>query len=224
MELKNLPTYRLQLSNELRDVGYNKAHDPLLDEIREFGFLSPTIVSPIAGSDRFEILAQEETWFAAQDLQIHEIPVTIVYPKNIEEKYKYVRLDSPENPIAKAERYNDWLNSAPGRNKTKLAKIENCTRSNISHQIRLLSLEEPIRILLEEFKITTAHGKELLNHPAGQGPRCTTFRATCLVGIQIKKTLWSENQSRDTNTKTSAKIGKRRGHAPTRRKTKGFNR
>jgi len=169
MNLKTLPIHKLKLSNELKTAGYKKANSSLIEEIREFGFLSPVVACPVPQSDQFEILAQEESWFGAQQLGIHDIPVNVVNAKNNLTKLKYVNIDNPENPIAKAERFEQWLCFEKGRKKQDLAGLENCTPSNISHQLRLLTLEPSIQDLLTNFQISAGHGKELLKHPAGQG-------------------------------------------------------
>jgi len=227
MDVRNVPIHRLRLSQEVKTRGYQRPDAQALSAYQELGPLYPCIVTRVHSSptshssqrsihlrnvDEFEILAQEEVWFAAQSLGIDKIPVLEIDASDDQQREQFFGAPSDDNPIAKAEHYHRWLNetdlylqdpedsektaphqknkkhatqstrqrkkaSTKKRTITALAKLEGCTRSNISHQLRLLTLEIPIQHLLRANLLTTAHGKELLKHKPEEGRVLMAVRA-----------------------------------------------
>lgn len=169
MQIQNTPVHHLQLSSELKASGYSRPNAAELLKFEFFGPVMPIVAVRLLKSEKFEILANEQYWFAAQELGIHEVPVLEVFPENYTQRKSFLFDNQEEDPITRALRYEQWLSYDRNRTKTQLSTIEGCTRSNISHRIRLLILENPIQDLIREHRLSTAHGKELLKMKAGQG-------------------------------------------------------
>ena len=161
METQSLPIERLRLSDLLRKQGYKRPTRAQIALFEDIGPMQPAIVER-AADGVYEILCQERIWFVAQELQVPKIPVLAVEPSDDKQRLEIVRGSRDEDPITKAERYEKWLQSEPGRNKSKLAALEGCTRSNISHQVRLLSLDPTVREWVRSRRLSLTHGKVLL--------------------------------------------------------------
>ncbi len=171
MEIQERPIHHLILSSELKARGIRRPDAASLDTFSTLGPVAPCVVTRDSDNNRFEILANEEIWFAAQAVGVHSIPVVEVFPATADERQRYVDhgITDTTDPITEAERYHNWLTEKPRRRKAQLARLEGCTRSHISHQIRLLSLEQPIKEWIRGGELSSGHGKELLKLPDGAG-------------------------------------------------------
>lgn len=137
--------------------------DDLTASIREKGILQPLIVRPINDSD-FEIVAGERRWRAAQLAQLHEIPVLVrdfddveVLEVAIIENIQRADL----NAIEEAAGYRQLMENF-GHTQEKLAEALGKSRSHIANLMRLLSLPEDVRILVQDGKISAGHARALI--------------------------------------------------------------
>jgi ParB family chromosome partitioning protein len=137
--------------------------DDLTASIKEKGVLQPLIVRP-KGKDRYEIVAGERRWRAAQQAQLHELPVLVrdfddveVLEVAIIENIQRADL----NPVEEAAGYRQLMDSF-GHTQEKLAEALGKSRSHIANLMRLLTLPEDVRVLLQEGKLTTGHARALI--------------------------------------------------------------
>ena len=190
MRIQYQPIHLLALSEELRLCGYTRPNAAYLVRFIEFGPTEPVLVRASAGdAGRYDILGNEKVWFAAQQAQLHEVPILEVM--NLDKKapgVDFFAAVETDDPISEAERYQSWLTNHPSSNKADLARLEGCTRTSISHRIRLLGLEPEIQTLIREYRLSTSHGLMLLKQKPGQG--------RVLLGIQCAQPAWSVSRLR----------------------------
>ena len=138
----------------------------LADSISRNGILQPIIVRQINNQeDKFQIIAGERRWRAAQLAKLDKIPVTI---KNIDDT-QLLELAIIENiqrenlnPIEEAEAYNKLIQDH-SVTQDKISQEVGKSRSHIANTLRLLNLPEEVKNLLVEGKISAGHGRALLN-------------------------------------------------------------
>lgn len=137
----------------------------LVDSIRANGILQPILVRRITDQpDRFEIIAGERRWRAAQAAKLHEVPVII---KDLSDgdalEIALVENLQRQNltPLEEAEAYRRLMEEF-SHTQEDLARALGKSRSHIANTLRLLGLPEPVRTLLDEGKLTAGHGRALL--------------------------------------------------------------
>ncbi len=150
--------------NQPRKLFENQDLEELANSIRETGIIQPIIVRE--KKDRFEIVAGERRWRAAQLANVHDIPV-IIKELTDEEVVKISIIENVQrvdlNPIEEASSFNQLIrdyNYTQEKISTSLGK----SRSYIANSLRLLSLPEKVLSLLREGKLTSGHGRALIGY------------------------------------------------------------
>ncbi|WP_306005797.1 ParB/RepB/Spo0J family partition protein [Aquicoccus porphyridii] len=147
-----------------RNFDSDKLRD-LAESIREKGIIQPLIVRPDpADTDRFQIVAGERRWRAAQIAQLHEVPVIIrefddteVLEVAIIENIQRADL----NPVEEAAGYRQLIERF-GHTQDQLAKALGKSRSHIANQMRLLSLPQDVIDFLEKDRLSAGHARALI--------------------------------------------------------------
>jgi len=142
--------------------------DDLTNSIRTKGVLQPLIVRPDPqAADRFEIVAGERRWRAAQAAQLHEIPVLVrdfsdteVLEVAIIENIQRADL----NPIEEAAGYRQLMFKF-GHTQEKLAEALGKSRSHIANLMRLLNLPDSVQMLVSDGKLSAGHARALITAP-----------------------------------------------------------
>jgi len=140
----------------------------LAASIRERGILQPLIVRPDpAAPGRYQIVAGERRWRAAQAAQLHEVPVVIrelddaaVLELAIIENVQRADL----GPLEEAQGYAQLIERF-SYTQEALARIVGKSRSHLANMLRLLALPEPVRALLEDGRLTAGHARALIGAP-----------------------------------------------------------
>jgi len=135
----------------------------LANSIAEKGVIQPLIVRPRDG-DRFEIVAGERRWRAAQMAQLHEVPVIIrdftdteVLEVAIIENIQRADL----NPVEEAMGYRQLMDRF-GHTQEKLATALGKSRSHIANLLRLLNLPDQVLDMLRAGDISAGHARALV--------------------------------------------------------------
>lgn len=146
-----------------RDFSPESLED-LAASIRQKGVIQPLIVRPIATSDRFEIVAGERRWRAAQLAQLHELPVLIrdfddteVLEVAIIENIQRADLNAIEEAMGFRQ-----LMERFGHTQEKLAEALSKSRSHIANLLRLLQLPEDVQGFLREGRLSAGHARALI--------------------------------------------------------------
>lgn len=136
----------------------------LAESIREHGVLTPLLVSPI-GKGRYRIIAGERRWRASRIAGIKKLPI-IVKDVSAQEIMEIALIENLQredlNIIEEAKGYKR-LSDEFGMTQEQMAKRVGKSRPVVANALRLLTLPEDVISLLEEGKLSLAHGKSLLS-------------------------------------------------------------
>ena len=134
----------------------------LAESIRARGLIQPIVVRP--HGHRYQIVAGERRWRAAQKARLHEVPV-IVRDFSDSETLEVALLENIQrqdlNAIEEAEAYKR-LTDEYGHTQEALGKIVNKSRSHIANLLRLLDLPESVRALVVTGELTMGHARALV--------------------------------------------------------------
>ena len=137
----------------------------LAESIKKNGIIQPIAVRPSkADTGKFEIVAGERRWLAAQKAGLHEIPVTILDLNDVESLevaiVENIQRDDL-NPIEEAKGYKR-LNDEFKYDHESISKLMSKSRSHISNTLRLLTLPSDVIAMLEEGSLTSGQARPLI--------------------------------------------------------------
>lgn len=148
----------------------------LAQSIREHGVVQPVVVRPSPQqSDRFEIIAGERRWRAAQRAGLAEIPV-IVRDVNDRTALELAIIENVQradlNPVEEALGYQQLIDDH-GYSQADLGQVIGKSRSHVANTLRLLKLPEVIRDMLVDGALSAGHARTLVTaqDPAGLAKR-----------------------------------------------------
>jgi ParB family chromosome partitioning protein len=143
------------------------ALDELTASIQMHGLLEPLVVRRLPGEDRFEIVAGERRWRAAQRAGLHELPVH-VREVNEQSAFELALVENVQredlNPIEFAEALGRLI-ADYSYTQDSLASLLNRDRSTLANALRLLKLPEKVRQLVISGQLTEGHARALLGAP-----------------------------------------------------------
>jgi ParB family transcriptional regulator, chromosome partitioning protein len=139
--------------------------DELTDSIREKGVVQPILVRPWPGEpDRFEIIAGERRWRAAQRAGLHEVPV-IVREVDEREALELAIIENVQrtdlNPLEEAQGYTQLIDQF-GYSQHELGEVIGKSRSHVANTLRLMKLPQRVRDLLARGELTAGHARALI--------------------------------------------------------------
>jgi len=133
--------------------------------IKENGIIQPIAVRPNKYQPgRYEIVAGERRWLAAQKAGLHEVPVVILDvddQKSLEIAIVENVQRQDLNPIEEAKGYQKLIKEF-GYDHEKISKFMSKSRSHISNTLRLLTLPQDVIALIEEGLITAGQARPLI--------------------------------------------------------------
>lgn len=140
----------------------------LSDSIKQHGVIQPIVVRPVKGSaDRYEIIAGERRWRAAQRAGLHEVPIVPVDVSDalaleiaIVENVQREDL----NPLEEAQGYQA-LAAEFKRSQEEIAKIVGKSRSHVANMMRLIKLPDYVKALIASGELTAGHARALIGLP-----------------------------------------------------------
>ena len=139
--------------------------EELANSIRKNGIIQPIAVRPDKSNlGKYEIVAGERRWLAAQRAGLHEIPVTILDLSDVESLevaiVENIQRDDL-NPIEEAKGYKR-LNEEFKYDHESISKLMSKSRSHISNTLRLLTLPSDVVAMLEEGTLTSGQARPLI--------------------------------------------------------------
>ena len=137
----------------------------LSNSIRERGVIQPIIVrNSEEENGKYEIVAGERRWQAAQNAGLHEVPVVIIKADNLK-SLEFAIVENVQrkdlNPIEEAEGYQRLIDEF-GYDQEKVSKFIGKSRGHVANCLRLLSLPKSVIQLIMDEKITQGHAKILV--------------------------------------------------------------
>ena len=139
--------------------------EELVNSIKKNGVIQPIAVRPNKiENGKYEIVAGERRWMAAQRAGLHEIPVSILDLTDVETLevaiVENIQRDDL-NPIEEARGYKR-LNEEFNYDHESISKLMSKSRSHISNTLRLLALPEDVIAMLEEGSLTSGQARPLI--------------------------------------------------------------
>ena len=137
----------------------------LTNSIKERGILQPIIVRK-SNDDRskFEIIAGERRWLAAQRAGLHNVPVVITEADDLK-SLEFAIVENVQrhdlNPLEEAQGYKRLIEEF-SYDQEKVSKFIGKSRSHITNSLRLLTLPDDVIKLIEAQKLTAGHAKILV--------------------------------------------------------------
>ena len=140
----------------------------LVDSIRARGILQPLLVRPKPDErDRYQIIAGERRWRAAQQAGLHTVP-TLIRDLTDAEAMAAALVENLQrqdlNAIEEAEGYQRLVDEF-GLTQERLAEAVGKSRSHVANTLRLRNLPTPVLAELRKGNLTAGHARALLNHP-----------------------------------------------------------
>lgn len=179
----------------------------LADSIREAGVLQPLLARPHPdGGGRFQILAGERRWRAAQKAGVHEVPV-VVRETGDQEAAAVAVIENVQrsdlNPMEEAQGYFRLIEGF-GLTQEEAADSVGKSRPHVANRVRLLGLPAEVRAMIERGTISAGHGIILLQ---AEDPSALARRVAA-DGLNV----------RDTERLVKAGAGRRGGRRQAPRK------
>ena len=137
----------------------------LTNSIKERGMIQPIIVRK-SNNDKlkFEIIAGERRWLAAQRAGLHNVPVVITEADDLK-SLEFAIVENVQrhdlNSIEEAQGYQRLIDEF-SYDQDKVAKFIGKSRSHVSNCLRLLTLPKDVIELIEQNKISQGHAKVLV--------------------------------------------------------------
>src|SRR6056300_1065333 len=139
--------------------------EDLTNSIKERGMIQPIIVRKSnEDKSKYEIIAGERRWLAAQRVGLHEVPVVITIADDLK-SLEFAIVENVQrndlNPLEEAQGYKRLIEDF-SYDQEKVSKFIGKSRSHIANSLRLLTLPEEVIKLIETQKITAGHAKMLV--------------------------------------------------------------
>ena len=137
----------------------------LTNSIKERGMIQPIIVRKSNDDkSKFEIIAGERRWLAAQRAGLHNVPVVITEADDLK-SLEFAIVENVQrhdlNPLEEAQGYKRLIDEF-SYDQQKVSKFIGKSRSHITNSLRLLSLPDEVLKLIEMQKLTAGHAKILV--------------------------------------------------------------
>ena len=139
--------------------------EDLTNSIKERGMIQPIIVRKSSDDKlKFEIIAGERRWLAAQRAGLHNVPVVVTEADDLK-SLEFAIVENVQrhdlNPLEEAQGYKRLIDEF-SYDQEKVSKFIGKSRSHITNSLRLLSLPKEVIKLIETQKITAGHAKILV--------------------------------------------------------------
>jgi len=137
----------------------------LVNSIKERGVIQPIIVRKSnSNNSKYEIIAGERRWLAAQKAGLHDIPVVVTDADDLK-SLEFAIVENVQrhdlNPLEEAQGYKRLIDEFE-YDQDKVSKFIGKSRSYISNSLRLLNLPKEVLDFVEQKKITAGHAKILV--------------------------------------------------------------
>ena len=137
----------------------------LVNSIKERGVIQPIIVRKSnTDNSKYEIIAGERRWLAAQKAGLHDIPVVVIDADDLK-SLEFAIVENVQrhdlNPLEEAQGYKRLIDEF-AYDQDKVSKFIGKSRSYISNSLRLLNLPKEVLDFVEQKKITAGHAKILV--------------------------------------------------------------
>ncbi len=139
--------------------------EDLTNSIKERGMIQPIIVRKSRDDQsKFEIIAGERRWLAAQRVGLHNVPIVVTEADDLK-SLEFAIVENVQrsdlNPLEEAQGYKRLIDEF-SYDQEKVSKFIGKSRSHISNALRILTLPSDVIKLIETQKLTAGHAKILV--------------------------------------------------------------
>ena len=132
--------------------------------IKERGIIQPIIVRKSDENSKYEIIAGERRWLAAQRAGLHEVPVVVTEADDLK-SLEFAIVENVQrndlNPLEEAQGYQRLINDF-SYDQEKVSKFIGKSRSYITNCLRILTLPSDVLTYIETKKLSFGHAKILV--------------------------------------------------------------
>ena len=151
--------------NQPRKLFEKDALEDLTNSIKERGIIQPLIVRKLEDQDnKYELIAGERRWQAAQSAGLNEVPAVIIEADNLR-SLELAIIENVQrkdlNAIEEAESYNNLIQNF-GYDQEQVSKFIGKSRSHITNSLRLLTLPNKLIDMIRLKQISQGHAKILV--------------------------------------------------------------
>tara|TARA_B100000575_G_C23088920_1_gene627681 strand:- start:738 stop:1580 length:843 start_codon:yes stop_codon:yes gene_type:complete len=137
----------------------------LTNSIKERGMIQPIIVrKSTTDKSKFEIIAGERRWIAAQRAGLHNVPVVITEADDLK-SIEFAIIENVQrhdlNPLEEAQGYKRLIDDF-SYDQERVSKFIGKSRSYIANSLRILTLPDDVIKLIESRKLSSGHAKILV--------------------------------------------------------------
>jgi len=191
-------------SNQPRYHFDEAALEELSLSVKEKGLLQPILVRQ-TGPEKYQIVAGERRWRAAQMAGIHEVPVVVreltdaeVLEIAIVENIQREDLSAIEEAAGYSKLIEEF-----GHTQEALSKIVGKSRSHITNLMRLLNLPQKVRDLVDNGRLSMGHARALLS---AKDPVALAGKVVA-EGLSVRQTEAAAKSGQPSKRKTSKSVG-----------------
>ena len=167
-KLSNLPVDLIKRGQyQPRQTMNPEALQELAESVRTQGVVQPILVRPLPGSDKYEIIAGERRWRAAQMAGLHQVPALIRdVPDQAAACIALIENIQRENlnPLEEARTLSRLLHEFNMTHET-IAEAVGRSRSMVTNLLRLLDLNPEVQELLQSGKLEMGHARAIAALP-----------------------------------------------------------
>ncbi|MCB0858945.1 MAG: ParB/RepB/Spo0J family partition protein [Solirubrobacterales bacterium] len=188
-DMRELPVKSIDRNPEQPRTNFSEqALEALSESIKASGVVQPLIVRP-AGKGRYEIIAGERRWRAAQMAGVEKVPV-VIRDSDEADRLEVALIENMVrenlNPVEEAKACAALVEDL-GLSKEELGKRVGRSRPQISNLIRLLDLPDDVLEMLEQGDLSEGHGRAILQVP-DHGDRRKLARQAKNEGWSVRQT------------------------------------
>ena len=147
-----------------RKIFDEESLNDLEKSIKERGIIQPIIVRRSNEDSKYEIIAGERRWLAAQKAGLHEVPVVVTEADDLK-SLEFAIVENVQrndlNPLEEAQGYQRLINDF-SYDQEKVSKFIGKSRSYITNCLRILTLPSDVLELIQKKKLSTGHAKILV--------------------------------------------------------------
>ena len=147
-----------------RKIFDEESLNDLEKSIKERGIIQPIIVRKSDENSKYEIIAGERRWLAAQKAGLQEVPVVVTEADDLK-SLEFAIVENVQrndlNPLEEAQGYQRLINDF-GYDQEKVSRFIGKSRSYITNCLRILTLPSDVLSLIETKKLSAGHAKILV--------------------------------------------------------------
>ena len=208
-KLRNLPVDLVKPGKyQPRKTMKPEAMQELADSIRKQGVVQPILVRPLKGTDKYEIIAGERRWRAAQMVGLHEVPAVI---RNVPDQTAacIALIENIQredlNPLEEAQTLSRLLHEFKMTHES-IAEAVGRSRSMVTNLLRLLELHGDVQDLLQSGELEMGHARAIAALPLELQPDIA--KRVARIGLSVRETerLVQNSQKQKKNKRSQSGI------------------